>query len=79
MNKNNIIKTNDGYFFDTETGYYLRLSDEICDVIDAPSSDFQEEGERWETVSDLIDDTIVTNKQFEKFPNKGRKVRNEVL
>ena len=61
---NRIIKTKEGYFFDTEAGHYLKLSEEICGVIDAPNSDFQEEGERWETVSDLIDDTLVTNKMF---------------
>lgn len=64
--KDKIIKTKDGYFFDTEAGYYLRLSEEICDVIDAPSSNFQEEGERWEAVSDLIDDTLVTDKMFDE-------------
>lgn len=70
MNKDRIIKTDKGYFFDTEAGYYLKLSDEICGVIDAPSSDFQEEGERWATVSDLIDDTLVTYKMF-KSQTKG--------
>jgi hypothetical protein len=64
--KERIIKTDKGYFFDTEAGYYLKLSDEICDVIDAPSSDFQEDGERWELVSDLIDDTLITDKQFKE-------------
>ena len=59
-----VVKTDKGYFFDTEAGYYLKLSDEICDVIDAPSSDFQEEGERWELVSDLIDATLIADKQF---------------
>jgi len=64
MNKDRIIKTDKGYFFDTEAGYYLKLSDEIRDIIDAPSSNFQEEGERWATVSDLIDDTLLTYEMF---------------
>ena len=58
-----IIKTDKGYFFDTEAGYYIKLSDEIADVIEAPSSDFQEEGERWTTVEDLI------NEYMEKIPS----------
>lgn len=62
--KDRIIKTDKGYFFDTEAGYYLRLSDEICNVIDAPSNNFQSEDERWETVSDLIDDTLISYKMF---------------
>ena len=65
MNKEQIIKTDKGYFFPIEV-HYLKLSDEICAVIDAPSSNFQSEGERWETVSDLIDDTLVTAKDFER-------------
>jgi hypothetical protein len=54
--KDRIIKTDKGYFFDTETEHYIKLTDEICDVIEAPASDFQEEGERWETVEDLLTD-----------------------
>lgn len=53
--KERIIKTDEGYFFDTEAGHYIKLTDEICDVIDAPASDFQEEGERWELVGDLLE------------------------
>jgi hypothetical protein len=54
--KEKIIKTDKGYFFDTDTGYYIKLSDEVCDLIDAPSSDFQEEGERWECIEDLLNE-----------------------
>lgn len=61
--KDRILKTDRGYFFDTEAGYYIELSDEICDVIEANPSDFQEEGERWATVEDLIDD------QLDKLPS----------
>jgi len=71
--KDRIIKTDKGYFFDTEAGYYMKLSDEICEVIEAPSSDFQEEGERWETVSDLIDDLLPTDRQFEQFLKERNK------
>jgi len=70
--KDRIIKTDKGYFFGTEAGYYLKLSDEICDVIDAPNSNFQEEGERWETVSDLIDDTLITYKMFNSQTKGGK-------
>lgn len=54
--KERIVKTDKGYFFDTEAGYYLKLSDEVCEAIDAPTSNFQDEGERWETVEDLLED-----------------------
>jgi hypothetical protein len=57
-----IVKTDKGYFFDTEAGHYIKLSKEICDVIDAPTSDFQDEGERWETIGDLLNE-LLTPKQ----------------
>lgn len=56
--KDRIIETDKGYFYDTEAGYYIKLSEEIEDVIDAPASDFQEEGERWATVEDLLDEQL---------------------
>jgi len=56
--KDKIVKTEKGYFFDTDTECYVKLSDEICDLIDAPASDFQEEGERWQTVEDLLEEQL---------------------
>lgn len=50
--------TNKGYFFDTDAGHYIKLSDEICDLIDAPVSDFQGEDERWESVGDLLEELL---------------------
>lgn len=58
--KDRIVKTDKGYFFDTEAGHYILLPDEVCEAIDAPASDFQDEGERWETVKDLVNEYLNT-------------------
>lgn len=45
-------------YFDRETNKQKikQLISEIGDLLDAPSSDFQEEGERWETIVDFIEE-----------------------
>lgn len=56
--KERIIEVNGEYLFDTKAGLYIRIPEEIVFIINSPSSDFQDEGERWEAVSDLLDDHL---------------------